>query len=249
MTPLRSAPPETAPAEPIATRVAVLDWRTIEADLDRQGAAVIPGILTGGECARLAETYADTAAFRSRVVMARHQFGRGEYQYFAYPLPGTVADLRTALYLEMAPIGNRWNEALGSAERYPPRHAEFLALCHSAGQTKPTPLLLEYRTGDYNCLHQDLYGEIFFPLQAAFLLSMPGRDFSGGEFALVETRPRMQSRLEVMPLCQGDGVIFAVHHRPVRGARGSYRVAMRHGVSPVRSGRRHVLGVIFHDAR
>lgn len=241
----------SAPAseEPLAARIAALDWRAIGDELDAQGTSIARGLLRATECAHLAAIYADQSAFRSRVVMARHQFGRGEYQYFAYPLPALVATLRETLYPGLAEIGNRWNAALGDATRYPERHADFLALCHEAGQTRPTPLLLEYGAGDYNCLHQDLYGDIFFPLQVACLLSAPGRDFSGGEFAVVETRPRMQSRLQVLPLTEGDGVIFAVHHRPVRGTRGSYRVAMRHGVSVVRSGRRHVLGVIFHDAR
>lgn len=238
-----------ASEEPLTARIAALDWQAIGDELDAEGASIARGLLSGPDCTRLAAIYADQSAFRARVVMARHQFGRGEYQYFAYPLPPIVATLRQALYPGLAGIGNRWNAALGDATRYPERHADFLALCHDAGQTKPTPLLLEYGAGDYNCLHQDLYGDVFFPLQVAFLLSVPGRDFSGGEFAVVETRPRMQSRLQVLPLTQGDGVIFAVHHRPVRGARGNYRVAMRHGVSVVRSGRRHVLGVIFHDAR
>jgi hypothetical protein len=204
--------------------------------------------LSPAECAALAAAYDDDAAFRSRVVMARHGYGRGEYRYFAYPLPDLVATLRTALYERLAPIANAWNAALGLPVRYPPDHAGFLARCHAAGQTRPTPLLLRYGTGDYNCLHQDLYGEHVFPLQVACLLAEPGTDFTGGEFVLTEQRPRMQSRAEVVALARGEGVIFAVHRRPVRGARGVTRVNLRHGVSRLRSGRRHTLGVIFHDA-
>jgi hypothetical protein len=196
----------------------------------------------------LAAGYQDATAFRSRVVMSRHGFGRGEYQYFRYPLPQPVAELRTAVYPRLAPIANRWNEAMGLPTRYPADHADFLARCHAAGQRKPTPLLLQYEPGDYNCLHQDLYGEHVFPLQLAILLSRPGTDFTGGEFVMTEQRPRMQSRVEVVPLGQGDGVVFAVHHRPVEGTRGVYRVNLRHGVSRVRTGRRHTVGIIFHDA-
>jgi hypothetical protein len=192
--------------------------------------------------------YADDEHFRSRVPMARHGFGRGEYRYFNYPLPELVAELRGAVYPQLVPIANRWNASMGLAVRYPAAHAEFIARCHAAGQRRPTPLLLQYGAGDYNCLHQDLYGEHVFPLQLAILLSEPGRDFSGGEFVLTEQRPRMQSRADVVPLRQGDAVVFAVHQRPVQGTRGSYRVNMRHGVSRVRSGHRHTLGIIFHDA-
>jgi uncharacterized protein len=205
--------------------------------------------LSAEECAALAQTYSADAPFRSRVIMARHGFGRGEYKYFAYPLPEVVAALRGALYQPLADIANRWNEALGIALRYPSDHAAYLQRCHRAGQAKPTPLLLQYGPGDYNCLHQDLYGEHVFPLQVTFLLSRPREDFSGGEFVLTEQRPRMQSRAEVVPLAQGEGVIFPVHHRPVQGTRGIYRVNMRHGVSRLRAGRRHTLGIIFHDAK
>jgi hypothetical protein len=193
--------------------------------------------------------YGSDAPFRSKVIMARHGFGRGEYKYFAYPLPEVIATLREALYPPLADIASRWNETMGIDVRYPPTHAGFLARCHKAGQTRPTPLLLQYGEGDYNCLHQDLYGEHVFPLQLTVLLSRPGEDFTGGEFVLTEQRPRMQSRAEVVPLAQGQAVIFPVHHRPVRGTRGSYRVNMRHGVSRLRSGRRHTLGIIFHDAK
>ena len=233
----------------IEDRVAALDWERIGASLDADGCAVIGPVLAVEECESLAEAYADDERFRSRIIMARHGFGRGEYKYFAHPLPDLVASLRATLYPRLARVANRWNEAIGVDVRYPDVHADFLERCHRAGQTKPTPLLLQYGEGDYNCLHQDLYGEHVFPLQVAFLLSAPGQDFSGGEFVLTEQRPRMQSRAEVVPLRQGEGVIFPVHHRPVRGTRGVYRVNMRHGVSRVRSGHRHTLGVIFHDAK
>jgi hypothetical protein len=225
------------------------DWRQIAGELDAYGCAVIGGLLAEHECVALAASYANDARFRSRIVMGAHGFGRGEYKYFAYPLPTVVAGLRRALYPPLAEIANRWAAALGVEVRYPADHAAFLERCHAAGQTRPTPLLLRYGEGDYNCLHQDLYGEHVFPLQVAILLSEPGRDFTGGEFVLTEQRPRMQSRAEVVPLGRGDGVVFAVHHRPVQGARGSYRVNLRHGVSRVRSGHRHTLGIIFHDAR
>lgn len=228
--------------------IATLDWARIGAELDAFGCATTGPLLDAAVCAGLAASYDREEGFRSRIVMARHGFGRGEYKYFANPLPDPVAALRTGLWPHLAPIANRWNEAMGLAPRFPADHAGFLTRCHAAGQTRPTPLLLRYGAGDYNCLHQDLYGEHVFPLQVAVLLSAPGRDFTGGEFVLTEQRPRMQSRAEVVPLAQGEGVIFAVHHRPVQGARGTYRVTLRHGVSRIRSGRRHTLGVIFHDA-
>jgi hypothetical protein len=243
------APLSSASPPAIAQRVAALDWQRVATGLDADGHARISPMLTPEECASLTALYADGARFRSRIVMARHGFGRGEYQYFAYPLPDLVGELRTALYPRLCGLASRWNEAMGVDVRYPPAHAAFLERCHRAGQTRPTPLLLQYGAGDYNCLHQDLYGEHVFPLQAVFLLAIPGTDFSGGELVLTEQRPRMQSRAEVVPLAQGDGVIFAVHHRPVRGTRGFYRVTMRHGVSRVRSGHRHTLGIIFHDAK
>jgi len=226
-----------------------LDWQQIDEDLNTYGCAVIEGALKSQDCAEIARSYATDELFRSRVVMARHGFGRGEYKYFAYPLPELVARLRAALYPPLAEISNGWNAAMGIDTRFPDTHAEFLDRCREDGQAKPTPLILQYAEGDYNCLHQDLYGTHVFPLQAAFLLSEPERNFSGGEFVLTEQRPRRQSRVEVVPLCQGDGVIFPVHHRPKQGTRGTYRVTMRHGVSRVRSGRRHTLGVIFHDAQ
>ena len=225
-----------------------INWPAVTAGLDAAGCAVLPGLLDPAACQELASLYCDDRLFRSRVVMGRHGFGRGEYKYFTYPLPPPVAALRTALYPHLAPIANEWNRRLGQERRYPPTLEAFLRSCHAAGQVKPTPLLLQYGPEDYNCLHQDLYGEWVFPLQLTVLLSEPGRDFAGGEFVLTEQRPRMQSRAEVVPLTQGDGVVFAVHHRPVRGTRGEYRVNLRHGVSRVRSGRRHTLGVIFHDA-
>jgi hypothetical protein len=232
-----------------ARSISGLDWKRIAAELDAYGCALTGRLLTPAMCRALAASYRSDALFRSRVIMARHGFGRGEYKYFAYPLPPDVAALRTALYPPLAAIANRWNAALGIARRFPEAHSEFLAECHAAGQVKPTPLLLEYGEGDYNCLHQDVYGEHVFPLQVAFLLSRPGADFTGGEFVLTEQRPRMQSRAEVVPLEQGCGVIFPVRERPVQGTRGVYRVNMRHGVSRLRSGKRHTLGIIFHDAK
>ncbi len=221
---------------------------SIAAALDREGWAVLPRLLSAAECEETAALYAREEGFRSHVYMARHGFGRGEYRYFAYPLPPRVEALRGMLYARLAPIANRWHERMGMAVRFPADHADFLARCHAAGQRRPTPLLLQYGAGDYNCLHQDLYGEHVFPLQVAVLLSAPGEDFSGGEFVLTEQRPRMQSRAAVVPLGKGDAVVFAVNARPVQGSRGDYRVAMRHGVSAIRSGRRHTLGIIFHDA-
>lgn len=225
------------------------DWDHVASSLNEQGSAVLEKLLTAKDCARLAARYGNDDGFRSRIVMSRHGFGRGEYKYFSYPLPEPIAGLRGALYPPLAVIANDWNARMGLDTRYPPSHADFLARCHKAGQQRPTPLLLQYGPGDYNCLHQDLYGDLAFPLQVTILLSEPGRDFTGGEFVITEQRPRMQSRAEVVPLRQGDAVIFAVHHRPVKGARGDYRVNLRHGVSRIRSGRRHTAGIIFHDAR
>jgi hypothetical protein len=235
-------------AASISERVAALDWDRIASDLEAYGCATTGLLLTPDECDALARSYASDALFRSRIVMARHGFGRGEYKYFSYPLPESVAELRGVLYPPLAAVANRWNEAMGIRIAYPPDHSAYLKRCRAAGQGKPTPLLLQYGPGDYNCLHQDIYGEHIFPLQAAFLLSRPGTDFTGGEFVLTEQRPRMQSRAEVVPLRRGEGVIFPVYHRPVRGTRGTYRVNMRHGVSRLRAGRRHTLGIIFHDA-
>ena len=231
------------------SRVASLDWDAVASDLNEQGNALIKNVLTSGECEALASLYANDEHFRSRVVMARHGFGRGEYKYFRYPLPNLLQHLRTTHYERLAPIANQWNYAMGIGTRYPDKHADFIERCHRAGQIRPTPLLLQYGPGDYNCLHQDLYGEHVFPIQVAFLLSEPETDFTGGEFVLTEQRPRMQSRPEVVPLRQGDAVAFAVHHRPVQGTRGFYRVNMRHGVSRLRSGRRYTVGIIFHDAK
>jgi hypothetical protein len=238
----RAMPPPPA----IAERVAAVDTGWLAGELDAHGAAVAPQLLTADECHALAALYAGDG-FRSRVVMAAHGFGRGEYQYFAHPLPPVVGELRASWYPRLVPIASRWAAALGG-DAFPADHASFLARCHAAGQLRPTPLLLRYGEGDYNCLHQDLYGEHVFPLQVAILLSQPGRDFTGGEFVITEQRPRMQSRPMVVPLAQGDAVVFAVHHRPVQGTRGVYRVNLRHGVSRVRSGQRHTLGIIFHDA-
>jgi hypothetical protein len=241
--------PAAKAAGSAADRVKALDWSRIADDLAGQGCAVLDRLLSPAECRAMSSLYPEDDRFRSRIVMARHGFGRGEYKYFAYPLPDLIEGLRTALYPRLAPIANRWNEQMKISMRYPAAHADFIELCHAAGQMRPTPLLLQYDAGDYNCLHQDLYGELAFPLQVAILLSEPGRDHTGGEFVLTEQRPRMQSRAEVVPLRQGDAVAFAVHHRPVIGTRGTYRVNMRHGVSRVRSGRRHTLGIIFHDAK
>jgi uncharacterized protein len=232
-----------------AGRIETIDWTAAGRELDAHGCAVLAGILSAAECSTLVATYDTDSLFRSTVVMARHGFGRGEYKYLAYPLPPLIAELRSTLYPPLAAVANRWHEVSNVDLRYPATHSEYVERCHVAGQTQPTPLLLRYGAGDYNCLHQDLYGEHVFPLQVAFLLSQPGQDYSGGEFVLTEQRPRMQSRAEVVPLRQGDAVIFPVSSRPVRGTRGVYRVNMRHGVSRVRTGHRHTLGIIFHDAR
>ncbi|MDX8540931.1 2OG-Fe(II) oxygenase [Mesorhizobium abyssinicae] len=230
-------------------RVADQDWRTLTGELNAHGCAVMPALLAPDECAEIAALYPREEHFRSHVVMARHGFGKGEYRYFRYPLPDLIEGLRTALYPRLATVANDWNEKMGVALRYPGDHAAFLKRCHDEGQTKPTPLLLQYGPGDFNCLHQDLYGALAFPLQVAVLLSEPGEDFEGGEFVLTEQRPRMQSRAEVVPLRRGDAVIFAVHNRPVQGTKGHYRVNLRHGVSRLRSGQRHTVGIIFHDAK
>jgi len=231
-----------------ARAAAAIDWARVADELDVYGATTLDRLIAPGACEALAALYEHDDLFRSRVVMASHGFGRGEYKYFTYPLPPVITELRTALYGKLVPIANRWSQALGATTSYPEDHAELLARCHAAGQTQPTPLLLAYGEGDYNCLHQDLYGEHVFPLQVAILLSQPGRDFTGGEFVMTEQRPRMQSRAMVVPLAQGDAVVFAVHHRPVQGTRGTYRVNLRHGVSRLRSGHRHTAGIIFHDA-
>jgi hypothetical protein len=236
-------------AADVLERVRALDWEGIERDLDGFGCATVPGLLCRAECDELVALYPREALFRSRIVMGRHGFGRGEYKYFGYPLPGIVGALREAVYPQLAPIANRWNEAMGVAARFPLDHASFLRRCHEAGQLRPTPLMLQYGEDDYNCLHQDLYGELVFPLQVAILLSEPGKDFTGGEFVMTEQRPRMQSRPEVVRLAKGDAVVFAVHARPVQGTRGVYRVNHRHGVSRLHGGHRHTLGVIFHDAQ
>ena len=238
--------PTTTPA---VERVQALDWEQIERSLSSAGHAVLSQLLSAEQCQQLAALYPQNEPFRSHILMARHGFGRGEYKYFAYPLPTVIADLRSALYARFVPIANSWEAGLSSNIRYPDEHADLLARCHVVGQIRPTPLLLQYVSGDYNCLHQDLYGEHVFPIQVAILLSAPGQDFKGGEFVLTEQRPRMQTRAEVVPLQQGDAVAFAVHTRPVQGTRGTYRANMRHGVSQVRSGQRHTVGIIFHDAQ
>lgn len=232
----------------VLERIAGIDWNGVEEQLNEFGSAIVAGHLNSEECDDLVELYAREALYRSRVVMGRHGYGRGEYKYYAYPLPSLIETLRREVFPHLVPIANRWNGAMGIDVRFPDLHAEFIERCHQAGQERPTPLILQYETGDYNCLHQDLYGEHVFPLQMAVLLSEPGRDFTGGEFVMTEQRPRMQSRAEVVSLNQGDAVIFAVHQRPVNGTRGVYRVNSRHGVSRLRSGHRHTLGVIFHDA-
>lgn len=238
----------TTPQQSPSERLTSIDWPAVAADLDAQGWAVMPGLLTDDDCDDMTGLYDREDSFRSRVVMARHGFGQGEYRYFSYPLPSLVQQLRTEIYPHLAPIANRWHARMGFDARFPTNHAAFLGRCHAAGQARPTPLLLRYGAGDYNCLHQDLYGAHVFPLQIAILLSEPGRDFEGGEFVLTEQRPRMQTRAAVVPLSRGDAVLFAVNSRPVRGSRGDYRVMLRHGVSKLRDGRRHTLGIIFHDA-
>lgn len=230
-------------------KLASYDWQKVTDELDQFGTATLGQLFSEEQCNELVGLYDASDAFRSTISMARHGFGRGEYKYFANPLPEIISTSRKALYARLSPLANRWSERLGSGVEYPASHDEYLAICHAAGQTRPTPLILQYVEGDYNCLHQDLYGDLAFPLQVAVLLSQPGEDFTGGEFVLTEQRPRMQSRAEVVPLQQGDAVVFAVNDRPMRGTRGDYRVKMRHGVSRLRSGRRHTLGIIFHDAR
>jgi len=239
----------TVSSNAVNTRFDNLDWQQLSQQLHEHGSVVFKGLLTPEECDWLSSLYTKDEHFRSRIVMERFSFGRGEYKYFQYPLPQIISELRTELYPHLEPVANGWNELLGIDVRYPKKHSEFLTRCHKAGQPKPTPLLLQYGPGDYNCLHQDLYGEHVFPIQVTVLLSQPGRDFTGGEFVLTEQRPRMQSRVEVMPLDKGDAVAFAVNYRPLQGKRGYYRVNFRHGVSRVRSGRRYTLGVIFHDAK
>jgi len=248
MTPPASALAYADSVDDSEARVGVVDWRRVEGELDAQGMAIIERLVSPAACGELAALYSHDDHFRSRVVMARHGFGRGEYRYFRYPLPPLIAQLRGLLYPRLVPIANRWYGAMGMATRFPQGHREFLDRCHAAGQAKPTPLLLQYEAGDYNCLHQDLYGEHVFPLQVVVLLSQPGREFEGGEFVMTEQRPRMQSRPMVVPLHQGDAAIIAVNHRPVHGVRGVYRVTMKHGVSRVTSGHRHTCGIIFHDA-
>ena len=247
--------PHSATVSPVSmdtsadARVGAYDWQALAGELDSYGCAVLPKLLLSEECRGIAALYSDESHFRSHIHMARHGFGKGEYRYFRYPLPDLLGGFRTALYPHLAGVANAWNARMGLDERYPDEHASFLKQCHDAGQTRPTPLLLQYVPGDFNCLHQDLYGDLAFPIQVAILLSEPGTDFTGGEFVLTEQRPRMQSRAEVVPLRQGDAVAFAVHNRPVQGSKGSYRVNLRHGVSRLRSGMRHTVGIIFHDAK
>lgn len=248
---MSASPPVMIPAfadDAAEAGIAGYDWSALTREIDSYGCAVLPNILSAEECREVSGLYPDESHFRSHVVMARYGFGKGEYRYFKYPLPDLIGGLRAALYPRLSGLANAWNERMGIDRRYPAVHADFQAQCHEAGQRRPTPLLLQYAEGDYNCLHQDLYGELVFPIQIAILLSAPGTDFTGGEFCMTEQRPRMQSRVEVVPLRQGDAVAFAVHNRPVQGTRGTYRVNMRHGVSRLRSGSRHSLGIIFHDA-
>ena len=246
--PAEARPADTGIDDEIRARVAILPWPRIDGALQSNGWALIDGLLSPGECRAMAGLYENDTLFRSHIDMERFGFGRGEYRYFAYPLPETIAGLRAHLYPRLAAVANRWNDALGNTARFPDTHAEYLARCHAAGQCRPTPLLLSYGAGDYNCLHQDLYGEQVFPLQVAILLNEPGSDFTGGEFVLTEQRPRRQSKVEVVPLRRGDAVVFAVHHRPAAGRKGWYRVNLRHGVSRVIDGHRRTLGIIFHDA-
>jgi len=252
-TPMPAPPPHRGPPPPhtesLAARIAAVDWPRVADELDGWGAATVERLLTPAECGHLASLYRDDEAiFRSRVVMSRHGFGQGEYRYFSYPLPLLIAALRAQIYPQLVPLANRWHEAMGLQARFPAEHDAFIARCRAAGQARPTPLLLRYRAGDYNCLHQDLYGAHVFPLQVVLLLSQPGRDFTGGELVMTEQRPRMQSRPMVLALQQGDAAVIAVHQRPLRGSRGVYRVNLRHGVSRVHGGRRHTAGIIFHDA-
>jgi hypothetical protein len=237
-------------ADPVTMegRLDQVDWARVHADLDAQGWAIAPSLLTCAEAEAISGLYPRAEGFRSQVIMARHGFGRGQYKYFSYPLPPLIQALRTAAYPRLAPIANRWTERLGQATRFPPEHAAFLERCHAAGQTRPTPLLLAYGPEDYNCLHRDLYGEHVFPIQIAILLDEPGADFEGGELVMTEQRPRMQTRPMVLPLRKGDAAIFAVNSRPMKGVRGDYQVKLSHGVSKLRSGKRHTIGIIFHDA-
>ncbi|WP_245881403.1 2OG-Fe(II) oxygenase [Thalassospira marina] len=235
-------------APDVRTRIDAYDWAAINEEMNNFGCTTLPKLLSDSECNALAALYPDEKHFRSHVIMARHGFGKGEYRYFNYPLPNLIGELRTALYPRFSGLANAWNKSMGIEQSYPDRHADYLAQCHQAGQKRPTPLLLQYVAGDFNCLHQDLYGDLVFPIQVAILLSEPGHDFTGGEFCLTEQRPRMQSRVDVIPLQKGDAVVFAVRNRPVRGTKGTYRVNLRHGVSRVRSGMRHTVGIIFHDA-
>jgi hypothetical protein len=239
---------ESGPADELLARIEAQDWIQAAANLEAEGWAALPGLLTSAEADDVSSLYSREDGFRSKIVMARHGFGRGQYKYFSYPLPHAVETLRNSLYPHLAPIANGWMARMGQAGTFPPGHAAYLERCHQAGQTRPTPLLLEYGKDDYNCLHQDLYGDHVFPLQVAILLAEPGEDFEGGEFIMTEQRPRMQTRAMVVPLHKGDGVVFAVNSRPVKGVRGDYKAKLRHGVSRLRSGRRHTLGVIFHDA-
>jgi hypothetical protein len=249
MTTARKHASITSAADAVEARIARYDWKALASELSTYGCAVIEALLTPEECGEIASLYPHEEHFRSHVIMSRHGFGKGEYRYFKYPLPHLLSGARSALYTRLAPVANEWNERMGDGTRYPEKHADYLALCHAAGQQRPTPLLLRYGVGDFNCLHQDLYGDLVFPIQVAILLSEPGKDFTGGEFVLTEQRPRMQSRAEVVSLRQGDAVAFAVHNRPVQGSKGNYRVNLRHGVSRIRSGLRHTVGIIFHDAR